>query len=227
MLGQGLDGTLSNVNSKLIQDGWGVIPRAVNDLFKSLGRKKEGVPKVTCSVMQIYNDGLFDAIADKRRERELKIREYSKMIRSSTSNTKQNDDVAQVYVQGLSSYQVTCLDDVLELMRQSTEARAKRETEMNAQSSRSHLIVQISVEIESRENKNRTVIRRAKLNLVDLAGSEKWNKNTEMGKARADELRNINTSLSALGNCISALAETGRVHVPYRDSKLTRLLQDR
>jgi len=70
------------------------------------------------------------------------------------------------------------------------------------------------------------VLRRAKLSLVDLAGSEKWDVKLELGRARAKELTHINKSLSALGNCIAALTDTSRQHIPYRDSKLTRLLQD-
>ena len=70
------------------------------------------------------------------------------------------------------------------------------------------------------------IIRRAKLNLVDLAGSEKWNTRARIEGARAKELTNINHSLSALGNVIGALTEKRRSHIPYRDSKLTRLLQD-
>lgn len=97
---------------------------------------------------------------------------------------------------------------------------------MNEHSSRSHAILQISTEVESRGNDGATIIRRAKLNLVDLAGSEKWDTQKKMVKAHQKELTNINKSLSALGNVISALGEKHRTHVPYRDSKLTRLLQD-
>ncbi len=87
-------------------------------------------------------------------------------------------------MQGLSSYTVISLEDVLNLVKRSNSSRVVRETDMNAQSSRSHCILQLAVEIEIREMKERTIIRRAKLNLVDLAGSEKWNKNEDMDGAR-------------------------------------------
>merc|ERR1719174_3081524 len=76
------------------------------------------------------------------------------------------------------------------------------------------------------KGKKKTVVQRAKLFLVDLAGSEKWDKSINMGKGRAKELTHINKSLSALGNVIQALTDSNRRHVPYRDSTLTRLLQD-
>uniref|UniRef100_K3X600 Kinesin motor domain-containing protein n=1 Tax=Globisporangium ultimum (strain ATCC 200006 / CBS 805.95 / DAOM BR144) TaxID=431595 RepID=K3X600_GLOUD len=105
--------------------------------------------------------------------------------------------------------------------------RTIRATEYNEKSSRSHALLQLSAEVESRGIEGATtIIRRAKLNLVDLAGSEKWDTDVAMGNDRCKELTSINQSLSALGNVISALANSKRTHIPYRDSKLTRLLQD-
>ncbi|RHZ17115.1 hypothetical protein DYB37_003140 [Aphanomyces astaci] len=92
---------------------------------------------------------------------------------------------------------------------------------MNTQSSRSHAILQVTLKSQSKDG-----CRRAKLNLVDLAGSEKWNKQAVKPGVEIEEMKNINTSLSALGNCIAALTQSGRKHIPYRDSSLTRLLQD-
>ena len=96
---------------------------------------------------------------------------------------------------------------------------------MNATSSRSHSIFTIIVEV-SQSVEGRDVIRRGKLNLVDLAGSERPSKTGATGTRMKEGIK-INLSLTALGNVISSLVEAGRgKHIPYRDSKLTRLLQD-
>merc|ERR1719453_2753010 len=98
---------------------------------------------------------------------------------------------------------------------------------MNQESSRSHSIFTIVVETsEPAENpKEKPKIRSGKLNLVDLAGSERQGKTGATGD-RLKEATKINLSLSALGNCISALVDGKSSHVPYRDSKLTRMLED-
>lgn len=124
---------------------------------------------------------------------------------------------------------------MLKVVERGGRSRAVRSTEYNEVSSRSHAILQVTVETREKSGEGNTkVIRRAKLNLVDLAGSEKWNTKSHMAKGHARELTTINKSLSALGNCISALSDMSstdeggqwRSHVPYRDSHLTRLLQD-
>ncbi|KAH8069919.1 hypothetical protein JL721_5456 [Aureococcus anophagefferens] len=249
-------------------DRAGIIPRAAAALFETLGAGAAAMSivrsTVHCSYMQIYGDRVMDMLADGR-SGSLAVREtpFSGARGSSKS----------IFVQGLSEYQVTSAGDVLSLVARGDAARATRATDHNAQSSRSHAILQLALEVESVETGDdakqswrsqfadggdaappsadggaaRTVIRRAKLSLVDLAGSEKWSDSATHDKALASELRAINKSLSALGNCIAALAdlatqqqgaaqaEGGRVqsrgslrsHVPYRDSALTRLLQAR
>ena len=91
---------------------------------------------------------------------------------------------------------------------------------VNQDSSRSHAIFTIYVETEENEN-----IRAGKLHLVDLAGSERQSKTQATG-IRLKEAAKINLSLSALGNVISSLVDGKAKHIPYRDSKLTRILQD-
>lgn len=122
--------------------------------------------------------------------------------------------------------------------------RAVSATDMNEHSSRSHTIFQVTLEQKPRPDGSggddspddgsgaqRRVVRRAKVNLVDLAGSEKWKPHLitaeGMSERRINEMTAINQSLSNLGNCIRALSESGRTHIPYRNSKLTRLLQVR
>ncbi len=102
--------------------------------------------------------------------------------------------------------------------------------EFNAESSRSHTILQLFIQIEDSDEHGVTVLKRSVLSLVDLAGSEKWRPSLSLaGNSNADvqrELTNINTSLHVLGTCVAALLEPGRKHIPYRNSVLTRLLQD-
>merc|ERR1719453_2795555 len=95
---------------------------------------------------------------------------------------------------------------------------------MNADSSRSHSLFLIQIESEETVN-GETCFKAGKLNLVDLAGSERQSKTQATGD-RLKEATKINLSLSALGNVISALVDSKSAHIPYRDSKLTRLLQD-
>ena len=98
-------------------------------------------------------------------------------------------------------------------------------TEMNARSSRSHSIFTITVEASEKDSTGEDHIRVGKLHLVDLAGSERQSKTGATGD-RLKEATKINLSLSALGNVISTLVDGKSSHIPYRDSKLTRLLQD-
>ncbi len=144
----------------------------------------------------------------------------------------------EVYVSGLSEFRVTTAEDVLHLVAAGTSNRAMRSTDFNATSSRSHAVLQLSFEIEQHGKSGETVISRSKLSMADLAGSEKILthiehpvgteiKENEYVKTRhLRELTSINTSLSCLGNVIAALTNKSRSHIPYRDSKLTRLLQD-
>jgi ribosomal protein S15P/S13E len=121
------------------------------------------------------------------------------------------------------------IDDIMSLLKNGLQNRATRSTDLNNESSRSHTILQLSLEMEEQDDNGMMIVTRSTLNLVDLAGSEKWNATlAQAGNANISlqkEMMNINTSLHVLGNCISALIESGRKHIPYRDSVLTRLLQ--
>ena len=178
----------------------------------------------------------------------LKIREVPTEI--SVQNSSMGGSHAQeVYVAGLSEYRVHTAQDVLQLLQRGTQSRVTSSTDYNATSSRSHAIMQLSFELVSSATAGPSAgsgkeLMRAKLSLVDLAGSEKMSVTTsglptlqgdlieictQINEAKhVRELTSINKSLSALGNVIHALAQgpSSRPHVPYRDSKLTRLLQD-
>ncbi|RLN74879.1 hypothetical protein BBJ28_00005294 [Nothophytophthora sp. Chile5] len=209
----GEDDSLSAVKSS-----WGIVPRTLSYLLdQAVALKKDNIQvDLQCSFLQIYNDRLFDLLTDRMRQKPLLIREQPTL-----------DGTTSVSVQGLSSERITNFASAMQTIQRGHTNRCVRETEANLSSSRSHVIVQIHV-VTERLGANGTdrLIRKARLNLVDLAGSEKWNTDLEMEEARSQELKNINTSLSALGNCIAALTEVGRRHIPYRDSTLTRVLQD-
>jgi kinesin family protein 5 len=112
--------------------------------------------------------------------------------------------------------------DIADILAQGGENRAVSATAMNAVSSRSHSVFILYVDQKTKDGGSR----QGKLNLVDLAGSEKVDKTGAKGET-LEEAKKINQSLSSLGNCIHALTEKGRGHVPFRDSKLTRVLQVR
>lgn len=204
----------------------GLIPRCINQLFKELSSANDlenSSFTVCASFAQVYNEQIFDMLKDPMRNNALEIHEEDS-----------NDGTGGVYVSGLSEYAVSNARECLALVRLGEENRAIRETDMNNESSRSHSIFQIvleqvqEVQVDGVQSKKQKVLK-SKLNLVDLAGSEKWGNNME-NEQHILELTNINLSLYTLGRCISALAkkstEGGATHVPFRDSKLTRLLQD-
>uniref|UniRef100_A0A803XWC8 Kinesin-like protein n=1 Tax=Meleagris gallopavo TaxID=9103 RepID=A0A803XWC8_MELGA len=126
------------------------------------------------------------------------------------------------YVKGCTERFVSSPEEVLDVIDEGKANRHVAVTNMNEHSSRSHSIFLINIKQENVETEKKLS---GKLYLVDLAGSEKVSKTGAEG-AVLDEAKNINKSLSALGNVISALAEGTKTHVPYRDSKMTRILQD-
>lgn len=189
----------------------GVIPRAIQHLFQDLAvdLDRGHTFTVLCSFVQIYNERVFDLLQDEAQVRPLTIRE---------------DALFGIYVEGLAEYVVQTAADCIALMKRGDRNRAIRATKMNAMSSRSHSIFQLKLEGEKANKKG--MLKRAKLNLCDLAGSEKFDKEGEMTKPHIAEMGSINTSLTTLGKVVSLLSTPGTTHIPYRDSKLTRLLQD-
>lgn len=187
----------------------GVIPRTIYKLFESLATEKSLANyAIYCSFMQIYNEKLFDLLEDRESKHPLLIRE-----------NRYNG----VYVQGLTEYVVTSMEDCLTLLFRGERNRIIRQTRLNMFSSRSHTIFQIQIENTKVDSQGK--LRRAKLNLCDLAGSEKVGPEANLTGKHFEELRNINQSLTTLGKVVAGLSNKS-LHVPYRDSKLTRILQD-
>jgi len=197
----------------------GIIPRVNEDLFVRIARMQEEVATrkflVECSFFEIYNEIIFDLLNP--------VQDRSKL--GAGLQVKEHP-VLGIYVKDL---QDMVVDDAVKLeniMNSGIKNRAVSSTMMNAVSSRSHSIFTIKVHQKDEEDKSRNVF--AKLNLVDLAGSERQ-KGTGATGQTLKEGANINKSLSALGNVINALVETAngkKVFVPFRNSKLTRVLQE-
>ena len=131
--------------------------------------------------------------------------------------------IVGLFIKDLNQPTVKSVDELLMWMNKGDKQRHVGATKMNQGSSRSHSIFTVYLDIEDKRNDGK--IRAGKLNLVDLAGSERQAK-TEATGDRLKEATKINLSLSALGNVIAALVSGTAKHIPYRDSKLTRLLED-
>ena len=184
----------------------GIISRTIYKLF-SESIEQENL-SVYCSFMQIYNERLYDLLEDKDSKNPLVIRE---------------NQYNGVYVQGLMEHEVKSMEECLSLVFQGEKNRITRQTRLNMFSSRSHTIFQLLINNSKSDSEGK--LKKAKLNLCDLAGSEKIGPEMEMTTKHFEELKNINLSLTTLGRVIYALS-TKAPHVPYRDSKLTRILQD-
>nr|XP_032643518.1 kinesin-like protein KIF17 isoform X3 [Chelonoidis abingdonii] len=187
----------------------GIIPRAFEHIFESVQCAENTKFLVRVSYLEIYNEDIRDLLgADTKQKLELK-----------------EHPEKGVYVKGLSLNTVHSVAQCERIMEMGWRNRAVGYTLMNKDSSRSHSIFTINMEIYAVDERGQDHLRAAKLNLVDLAGSERQSKTGATGE-RLKEATKINLSLSALGNVISALVDGRCKHIPYRDSKLTRLLQD-
>lgn len=204
--GQTSSGKTHTMEGKLHDpEGMGIIPRIVQDIFNYIYSMDENLEfHIKVSYFEIYLDKIRD------------------LLDVSKTNLSVHEDKNRVpYVKGCTERFVCSPDEVMDTIDEGKSNRHVAVTNMNEHSSRSHSIFLINVKQENTQTEQKLS---GKLYLVDLAGSEKVSKTGAEG-AVLDEAKNINKSLSALGNVISALAE-GSTYVPYRDSKMTRILQD-
>ncbi|XP_057557381.1 kinesin-like protein KIF21A isoform X6 [Hippopotamus amphibius kiboko] len=236
-------GTGFDVN--IIEEEQGIISRAVKHLFKSIEEKKHnsiknGLPppdfKVNAQFLELYNEEVLD-LFDTTRDIDAK---------NKKSNIKIHEDSAGgIYTVGVTTRTVNTESEMMQCLKLGALSRTTASTQMNVQSSRSHAIFTIHLcqtrmcpQIDAESATDNKVISEssqmnefetltAKFHFVDLAGSERLKRTGATGE-RAKEGISINCGLLALGNVISALGDKSKraTHVPYRDSKLTRLLQD-
>ncbi|GBL95542.1 Kinesin-like protein KIF11 [Araneus ventricosus] len=190
------------VNSKA-----GIIPRSMKHIFEELKKQKCDF-EVSVSFLELYNEEIFDLLSKADGLTKLKLYDSSK---------------GSVTVQGLEIRNVKSMDDVYDVLDKGCKKRRKAATLLNKMSSRSHTLFTVNVKMREHSTTIEK-IKTGKLNLVDLAGSENIGRSGAVEK-RAREAGNINQSLLALGRVITALCENA-IHVPYRESKLTRLLRD-
>ncbi|XP_042621954.1 kinesin-like protein KIF21B isoform X7 [Cyprinus carpio] len=235
-MGTGFDVTIS-------EEEQGIIPRAVQHLFQGIQKRRldaqsAGMPlpefKVSAQFLELYNEEILD-LFDNTRDPE---------SRGRKSNIKIHEDGSGgIYTTGVMSRLVSSEEELLQCLKLGALSRTTASTQMNAQSSRSHAIFTIHLcqmrvcpqpQLVNGEMNGDSSISQpeyetltAKFHFVDLAGSERLKRTGATGE-RAREGISINCGLLALGNVISALGDQSKKagHVPYRDSKLTRLLQD-
>ena len=208
-------GTTASGNNGIIDKNDGVIPRACADLFATIQDKCDGNAHVELSYLEVYNEEIRDLMTDNNSN--------NKADASSALRIRETLD-GEVYVRGLQSRTVSNPKEIGELMQVASSRRVVASTKMNATSSRSHAICVLRIQGVLEDSTKF----HAKLTLVDLAGSERIKKTGAQG-GRAQEGININKGLFVLGQVVSALAEQRpklKRKPPYRDSKLTRLLQD-
>ena len=191
----------------------GIMVRVMEDLFRASAKegKAQGVTyKMSVSFLEVYNENIRDLLSET--EEYLDLRE---------------DPIKGPVVASITEIETTSSQEIMRLLHQGNAKRSQAATAANEVSSRSHAVLQVVVENRDRAPGTVANIKVGKLSLVDLAGSERA-ANTKNVGARLVEGANINRSLLALGNCINALGEKGNKgnFVPYRDSKLTRLLKD-
>ncbi|KAI8335116.1 P-loop containing nucleoside triphosphate hydrolase protein [Chlamydoabsidia padenii] len=221
LIGQAMDGYNATMGT---ESQPGIIPRAVGEIFSYIQKTVNNEFLLRVSYLEIYNETIRDLLAPETTN--INIHE-----------TKQRG----IYVAPLTEEVVTCSQDVLNIIQRGEGNRHISTTDYNLHSSRSHTIFQMVIESRQRSNNDtrsfvsqhpktlvhpkdqKTSVKISQLNLIDLAGSEKAASNQERRKEGAF----INKSLLTLGTVISKLTETGKSvgHIPYRDSKLTRILQ--
>uniref|UniRef100_A0A8D3A1W9 Kinesin family member 21B n=1 Tax=Scophthalmus maximus TaxID=52904 RepID=A0A8D3A1W9_SCOMX len=228
-MGTGFDVSLS-------QQDQGIVPRAVHQLFEGIQTRRERAQeagthppefKVSAQFLELYNEEILD-LFDGARDPESRLRK---------SNIKIHEDASgSIYTSGVTSRLVHSEEELLQCLKLGALSRTTASTQMNATSSRSHAIFTIHLcqmrvchgcflQSHSQPPEYETLM--AKFHFVDLAGSERLKRTGATGE-RAREGISINCGLLALGNVISALGDQSKKggHIPYRDSKLTRLLQD-
>ena len=210
----------SNSSGFRLSDHDGIIPRALHDLFQRKMEYKssgKGTVSMELTYVELYNEEMRDLLLDSDEStfRPLKMLDQG--------------NHGGVVMEGLTTIPIQSAEQVHDLLDYATERRATASTNANSQSSRSHAICTLTVTVTPTSGTEKT---QAKLTLVDLAGSERIKKTGVVGLQQQESIT-INQDLFALGQVVSALADKSRsngkgkqVHVPFRNSKLTRLLRE-
>ncbi|PWA93992.1 ATP binding microtubule motor family protein [Artemisia annua] len=210
-----MEGGMRNKGGELPAEA-GVIPRAVRQIFDTLeAQNADYSMKVT--FLELYNEEIVDLLTTEDYSRSMEEKQKKPI-------SLMEDGKGCVFVRGLEEEAVYSANDIYNLLERGAARRRTADTLLNKRSSRSHSVFTITVHVKQATVGGEELIRYGKLNLVDLAGSENISRSGARD-GRAREAGEINKSLLTLGRCINSLVEHSG-HVPYRDSKLTRLLRD-
>ncbi|WZY89935.1 hypothetical protein YC2023_046670 [Brassica napus] len=210
-----MEGGARKKNGEIPSDA-GVIPRAVKQIFDILEAQSAAEYSLKVSFLELYNEELTDLLAPE----ETKFADD----KSKKPLALMEDGKGGVFVRGLEEEIVSTADEIYKVLEKGSAKRRTAETLLNKQSSRSHSIFSVTIHIKECTPEGEEIVKSGKLNLVDLAGSENISRSGAR-EGRAREAGEINKSLLTLGRVINALVEHSG-HIPYRESKLTRLLRD-
>eukprot|EP00941_MAST-03F_sp_MAST-3F-sp1_P002755 g2755.t1 len=215
----------------------GLIPRAVVQIFREIEKEHAPLSKISLSMLQLYQNKAKDLLSSKSVDDIKNVNQKDKKAKRFLL-IRENPQ-SGVFVEGLSKVVVKGARHLISLLHTGANRRITKRTCQNRRSSRSHCIIQISVErcvpvcisendFEKIDSQHVKVhVKHGTLTIVDLAGSERVSISRSTGM-RLRETCVINKSISALGNCVAALASasssSSKIHIPFRDSKLTRLL---
>ena len=196
----------------------GLVPRVMEHLF-ALQAREQRQSQLRChcvaSYLEIYNETVIDLLDSS-----------GTLGCNARAPCRVREDVVRgTFVENISEEVLLSPADALRVLATGSANRQVGSTAMNRESSRSHSVLTLSIRAEREGEAGLRSVRCSAFNLVDLAGSERQKDSGSRG-VRLKEACNINKSLSALGNCITALVGGAKTHVPYRDSKLTMLLKD-
>lgn len=211
----------------------GIIPRTMEWLFANTNALRENkcTVKVFVSYLEIHNERLVDLLSGNDPSSVSPVKVNTSVVGPNFSvapTSRHTLDIRElsgdIFVAGLTLVEVESAEEVLEILWTGARARSVAATDLNEHSSRSHTIFQAHIELSDPVT---SLGIKSKISLVDLAGSEKIkvHRLANVSNDRIRELSSINKSLSSLSSCISALLQKSRAHIPYRDSKLTRILQ--
>eukprot|EP00912_Choanoflagellata_sp_UC4_P001976 UC4_evm3s1268 len=215
--------TYTMLGDKSSLEGPGIIPRVLIDLFlfasRTGGKDHESRCSVEISVLEVYNEALYDLLI---RSPSIDDNEPSPQSKLEIMNDKIHGH--GTFVKGISEISVKDSLEALAVLEQGIKARSVGDTNMNSRSSRSHLVFSVSLTQWNADDSVGMSRRTSRLHMIDLAGSERYSATDGHGKGRMREGAAINKSLSSLGNVINDIVKGQKV-IRYRESKLTYLLQ--
>ncbi|CAM9282833.1 unnamed protein product, partial [Heterosigma akashiwo] len=196
----------------------GVAPRALAHVFQEVAARVETAFTVTCTYLEIYNERVFDLLAD-----------HAQQDQRQTYTIMEEPGRRGIYVRGLTEVEVHSEQEAMNLLYSGELARTTAQHKLNRRSNRSHCIFTVFLQYRNRSGVSEK-INCAKLHLVDLAGSERLKKTLDSTSKNDETIKkesmHINQSLSYLEQCVVALSRRQPGHVPYRQTKLTNILKD-